>query len=121
MKKLLTLFFILNSLNSFAQLNPETGLDAGGKTPKWLKYNTAGDELKKMGNHFYVGTALSVGGGIITALVSATSDEPLKQPAFYLGMATATTGSILILEAPLHGWRAGVIMNATGVTLRAKF
>jgi hypothetical protein len=121
MKKLLTLLLILTSLTTFAQLDPETGLDAGGKRPMWLKYHTAGDEFKKMGNHFYIGAALAVGGGITTGLVSGFLDNPLKQPGFYIGIATATAGSILMLEAPLHGWRAGVILNASGVTLRAKF
>ena len=114
------IFLSFNSLSQDPKWYVDTNWQKISETPlfqkgKWLN-NSPGDELKKYSRHFYLGTAFTIiGGGLI--YLGIEEDSPF---AFYSGSALSLSGTILILEAPLHIKRAGVIMNKNGIGIQMK-
>lgn len=83
---------------------------------KWYN-NSPGDELRKYSKHFYTGTAFILGGSGLIYLGSRDSD---LKPISVVGALISIVGTILVVEAPIHLKRAGILLNENGVGVKIK-
>jgi hypothetical protein len=83
---------------------------------------TAGDELKLFTRNMYMGYGLTAAGTSIILVSTLFTDSNGKLPfgALITGGALNLFGTIMLLEAPIHIKRAGLILNQSGVGISLK-
>jgi hypothetical protein len=135
------LFLSILSILSFSGFSQSIlQLDSIHSQKQWYE-NSPGKELRLYAKHQYTGIALVSIGSIIattgsitnakyvlsnpnnTGILSNDSSYNIFSPGglrLVVGIGTSIVGTILILEAPLHIKRAGIIMDSRGIGLKIK-
>ncbi len=138
MKNLFLLILVIISYSGFSQSILQ--LDSMYSQKQWYA-NSPGKELRLYSKHHYtgfllvaVGSALATTGSIThanylienpgrTGILSQDASNTIFSPGgmrIATGIGVSILGTILILEAPIHMKRAGIIMDSRGIGIKIK-
>lgn len=114
--------------NKIIEVNSDTLIVDFNSTPlmnsnlKTASTLTPGNELHLFTRHTYIGYSLTMLGSVVIATSTYASVSTNKTPigGYVAGGIIALTGSIFLLEAPIHIKKAGLLLNENGVGVKIK-
>lgn len=84
------------------------------------KEYSAGDELILYTRQMYLGYSLQMVGGSVVLISTLVAKEKTPIAGILIGSAISTIGTIVVLTAPNHIKKAGLLLNENGVGVKVK-